>query len=228
VCPIIPLSSRGASPNWGAALTLRDRVASQIGDELDVPVVAYGVINSDGTLDEHAPFAGAARRGGIDGTVYRVASGELTQLAGPRGGAHPSAGAVLMGVRDILVAFNVVLATQDVERARAIAHRVRASSRDEHSLDGVRALGFELASRCLVQVSTNIEQVRSVGPARVLEVVEQLAREEGIDVESAELVGLCPGPALAALRYACVRSGVALRCSQRASLDEAVDAMGRD
>src|SRR5581483_1591909 len=138
----------GAHPRVGAADVERARtaaldVAARIG-ELGLPVFLYG-----------APGRGPAffRRGGPEELQGRVDSGELAPDFGPSK-LDPAAGAVLVGARRPLIAFNVNLASDDVEIARAIAAAVRESG---GGFPGVRALGLDLPRAGVVQVSMNVE-----------------------------------------------------------------------
>jgi glutamate formiminotransferase / 5-formyltetrahydrofolate cyclo-ligase len=102
---------------------------------------------------------------------------------------HPAAGAVLLGVRPPLVAFNVELDTDDVEVARAVAAGVRAR---DGGLPGVQALGLRLARTGRAQVSMNLIDVAATPLHRVVREVERLAAEHGAAVVCGELVGLMP------------------------------------
>lgn len=147
-------------------------------------------------------YAQAARRAStreLAGIRRRLADdrpGEPTALAPDRGPAelHPTMGAACVGVRDPLVAYNVLLETGDEAAGRAIAGEIRASS---GGLPGVQALGFPLASReDRVQVSTNITDVDAVTIADVYQAVQQAAGDRGIEAGAGELVGLAPARAL--------------------------------
>jgi len=221
VLPIIALGGHDAASVDGhrAAVALVARLASRIG-ALGVPVVRYG-LDDDGCAIEGAEFAGRARRGGPGAVRDRIAAGELMLAAGPAT-PHATAGVTLAGVRDVLIAFNVDLAADDVDAARAIAARIRASAAGPDALPGIRALGLRLSSRGVVQVSTNVELFRTCGPERVLRTVARLAQELGVEVAAAELVGLTPDSALGPLRYGCVSLGVPLLACAEPSLDRAV------
>lgn len=220
VLPIVALDEGVEAQR--AAHDLVGRLARFVGAELHVPVVRYGLEPSG------APIAGAAntglvRRGGLAGVLERCANGNLQRIAGPAE-AHPTAGVTICGVRDVLVAFNVDLNVDDLDLARTIAARIRASADGPDALPGVRALGLRLASRGIVQVSTNLDQPRTSGPAHVLDAVARLAAELGAGAApvTAELVGLAPDAALAPLRYACTRHGVSLATGPNPSLDAAI------
>lgn len=216
VVPVIAMEEGDAARS--AAFALVERLGGTIGD-LGVPVVRYALYR-DGTRVRGAGCTGDVRRGGPATVAGRIAIGELERIGGPVE-PHATAGITICGVRDVLVAFNVDLDVDDLEVARAIATRIRERADGGDALVGVRALGLRLASRGIAQVSTNIEQHRVVGPARVLESVARIAGELGVGVSAAELVGLAPDSALIPLRYGCTHLGVPLLAAERASLDEA-------
>lgn len=239
VVPIVPLADEplgppvdagstddeiaGMGPPLGdlaAAHACADRVARRIGTELDVPVVRYGLAR-DGAPLEGISGSGEARRGGPEAVAGRLAAGELVPIAGPAA-PHQSAGITLVGVRRLLIAFNVDLQTDSLRLAREIAASIRVSTGGTGALPGVRALAFALASRGVVQVSTNIDSWTRCGPGRVLDRVAELAARHGTYVDGAELVGLAPRQAVGALRYACVARAVTLRAAPAPALEDAI------
>jgi glutamate formiminotransferase len=170
-----------------AAESLADRLAS----ELELPVFFYGRLTADGR--------GPAffRRGGLAELEQRVTRGEL---APDRGAArlHPSAGAVLLGVRKPLIAFNVNLRSHDLALAEEIARRIRER---DGGFPAVRALGLRLPESGLVQVSMNLEDWEKTSPDAVVERIAAEARARGVEVAGSELVGLLPaGAVIAAAR----------------------------
>jgi glutamate formiminotransferase len=223
VLPVVALEETPAARD--AAHDLVDRLGAFLGDELDVPAVRYALDRS-GTPLPGASHTGDVRRGGPATVAERVVNGELTRIAGPIA-PHPSAGITICGVREVLVAFNVDLDSDDLDTARAIATRIRGTAAGDDALPGVRALGLRLASRGVAQVSTNIDRHRECGPARVLQTVARLAADAGLGISAAELVGLAPDSALGPLRYACTGLGVPLLASANPSLDGAIEAPGR-
>lgn len=102
---------------------------------------------------------------------------------------HPKLGATAVGARPVLVAVNCELDTGDPELARRVAHAVRERG---GGLPGVRALGFELASRRRAQVSMNLTDLDATGIERACTEARGLARDAGSDVARVELVGLLP------------------------------------
>jgi glutamate formiminotransferase/glutamate formiminotransferase/formiminotetrahydrofolate cyclodeaminase len=178
VAPVVYLdeSQRGAA--CAEALT----AAALIGDELELPVFLYGEL---ATRPEHEHRA-ELRRGGPEKLGDRIAGGQAVPDFGPRR-MHPTAGALLVAARPPLVAFNVDLRTDDLERARHIAAALRETG---GGLPGVRAIGLYLPERGRAQVSLNVEDHRAAPLAAIVERVRAEA-----DIAEAELVGLAPAAA---------------------------------
>src|SRR2546425_1285479 len=103
-------------------------------------------------------------------------------------GEHP-----LVGARPVLIAWNVNLKTKDVAIARRIAKAIRES---DGGLPAVRAKGFELADRGLVQVSMNMVDYRKTSLVQAFEAVRTLAAKEGVEIVESEIIGLVPLDAL--------------------------------
>jgi glutamate formiminotransferase / 5-formyltetrahydrofolate cyclo-ligase len=181
VCPVVWVGDRDRARAREHAL----EAAIEISD-LGVPVFLYGELASDERRRERAYF----RRGGIGALTERMRSGELRPDFGPPE-PHPTAGATLVTARPPLAAFNLVLDTQDVEIARAVAAGLRESG---GGLGGVRAVGIDLDGRA--QVSTNVHDPAAVPLSMVIERVRALAAEHGARPVEAEVVGLLPEAAL--------------------------------
>ena len=190
VVPIVALDPRDRERARDCALRLADRV----GAELGLPVFLYG---------DSAPERGPAfyRRGGPDELQRRIDDGELRPDYGPAR-LDERAGAVIVGARRPLIAFNVNLATDDVEVARAIAGVVRERG---GGFPGVRALGLLLPRAGRAQVSMNVEDFEAAALHEIVDRVEHEARSRGVEVAGAELVGLMPAGAVAAAAGAVLR-----------------------
>jgi glutamate formiminotransferase/glutamate formiminotransferase/formiminotetrahydrofolate cyclodeaminase len=173
VMPVVYLDDERRGPACAEALT----AAGLVGEELEVPVFLYGELATRPEQRERADI----RRGGPAALGRRIESGELVPDFGPRR-AHPTAGAVLASARPPLIAFNVDLATDDVELAKSIAAELRESG---GGLPGVRALGLYLEDRGRAQVSTNVHDHRAVSLRELVERVRERA-----PVAEAELIGL--------------------------------------
>jgi glutamate formiminotransferase len=102
---------------------------------------------------------------------------------------HHSAGATAVGARIPLIAYNVNLRTTELQVAKEIAKTIRASS---GGLPNVKALGFELADRGLVQVSMNLTDYRVTNIWKVFTIIRDEARRRGVEVEASEIVGTLP------------------------------------
>ncbi|HYU38379.1 MAG TPA: glutamate formiminotransferase [Acidimicrobiia bacterium] len=171
VVPFVALSGT-ADERAIAAHTAHD-FAQWLAGTLDVPTFLYG------DADPAGRSLPSIRR---DAFVRRAPD------FGP-GEPHPELGATAVGARPELVAVNCVLDDEDVELASRIAHDVRERG---GGLPGVRALGFELASRRRAQVSMNLTELAATGIEQACTEVRRLARGAGTSVAGVELVGLLP------------------------------------
>jgi glutamate formiminotransferase len=187
VVPIVPIDP----DHWERASRVADEVAQRIGSELGLPVFVYA-----------PPEVGPAhfRRGGPERLQARIDAGELAPDFGPSR-LHPTAGGVIVGVRHPLIAFNVNL-RGELRVAREIAAVVR-----EHGggFPGVRALGLDLPSVGLVQVSMNVEDWEAAALHEIVGRVTVEAESRGAEVVGSELVGLMPAGAAAAAAGAMLR-----------------------
>jgi glutamate formiminotransferase len=189
VVPVVPVRPEDMERAKRAALDLAER----IGDELSLPVFLYG---------ELAPGRGPAffRSEGLEGLRRRVVSGELGPEFGPSR-LEERTGAVLVGARRPLIAFNVNL-RGELAAAREIAGLVRER---DGGFPGVRALGLELPQSGLVQVSMNVEDWEAAALHELVATIEREAATRGAEVVGSELVGLMPGGAAAAAAGAALR-----------------------
>lgn len=182
VVPIVPIRNDEMGLAEEASLELGRRV----GGELGLPVFLYGV---SGGGRRPAFF----RRGGPGELQRRIDVGEIRPSFGPAR-LDPRNGGVLIGARPLLIAFNLDLATGDLEDAQAIAATVRESS---GGLKGVQALGLLLPASGRVQVSINVIDVDAAPLVAVVDRVRTAALERGVVVGQSELVGLLPEAAAA-------------------------------
>jgi glutamate formiminotransferase/glutamate formiminotransferase/formiminotetrahydrofolate cyclodeaminase len=182
VVPIVPLDAGRMPQARDVALELGRRV----GDELGLPVFLYGE-SADGLRP--AFF----RNGGPAELQRRIDSGELAPSFGPAT-LDARTGAVLLGARPLLIAFNIELRTGDLEDAQMIAAAVRGSS---GGMPGVQALGLLLPSSGVVQVSINVIDTERAPLADVVARVREEAARRRVEVGRSELVGLLPEGAVA-------------------------------
>ena len=177
VLPFVPLD--GATLDDAAALA---RLAGERIGTLGFPVYLYEAA----ATAPHRRNLAEVRRGGYEGLASRLGDPLWQPDYGPTE-LDPRKGAVAVGARSFLVAFNAYLDTEDVSVARAVAGRVR--ERDGGPA-GVKALGLEVGGRA--QVSMNLTNLEKTSIPAALEAVRSAAAEHGASVESTELVGLAP------------------------------------
>jgi glutamate formiminotransferase / 5-formyltetrahydrofolate cyclo-ligase len=177
VLPFVPLE--------GATLEDATRLARSAGEEigsLGFPVYLYEAA----ATAPHRRNLADVRRGGYEGLAARMKDPLWRPDYGPSE-LDPRKGAVAVGARPFLVAFNAYLDTDDVSIARAVARKVRER---DGGLPGVKALGLEVGERA--QVSMNLTDLETTPIPVALEAVRSAAAEHGASVESTELVGLAP------------------------------------
>ena len=192
VVPFVPI--RGVSMH--DCVQAARRLGHRIGTELEIPVFLYERAASH---SDHAPLE-SVRRGGLEGLSFRMASDpDWTPDFGPTR-PHKSAGAIVIGVRPPLIAFNVNLASTDLALAQSIARTVRQSN---GGLRHVKAIGVELPSRRLVQVAMNLTDYETTPIYAAFKAVQAEAARQDVLVAGTEIVGLVPAPALSeAMRHA--------------------------
>jgi glutamate formiminotransferase len=190
IVPIVPIEPHDRERAQSIAL----RLAERIGSELGLPVFLYADL---------AAGRGPAffRRGGPEELQRRLDEGELRQDFGPAR-LDERAGGVVVGARRPLIAFNVNLASADVDTARAIAAAVRET---DGGFPGVRALGLMLPRAGHTQVSMNVEDYEAAALHDIVARVEAEASAHGVEIAGAELVGLMPAAAAASAAGAMLR-----------------------
>jgi len=177
VVPFVPFDDPSPDGLAAAGETAREW-AEGAADELRVPVFLYG------TADRHGRSLPEVRR-----AAFRERQPDF----GPAE-PHPTAGAMAVGARPVLVALNCELPDGDLTVARAVARAVRER---DGGLPGVRALGFALASKGRAQVSMNLVDLAATGVETACRAVQREAGRYGRDVSAVELVGLLPAAELA-------------------------------
>jgi glutamate formiminotransferase len=187
VVPVVPLVAGDLARASAAAL----EVAERTGEELAIPVFLYGHIGNG----RRPAFY---RRGGLEALAARVDAGELAPAFGPRE-IDPRTGAVLVGSRQPLVAYNVLLATDELSVAQAVAVAVRESS---GGLPGVQAIGIRLARSGGIQVSMNLLDTERTPLHEAVAAVREEAEKVGVAAGPGELVGLVSQAVLDAAREA--------------------------
>ncbi len=181
VLPFVPVS--GVSMD--DCVELARSVGKRIADELRVPVYLY---EAAATRPDRKALPDV-RRGEYEGLKLEIETNPVRKPDFGPSKMHPTAGATVVGARPILIACNVNLATRDVAVAKRIAKAIRESN---GGLPAVRAKGFELVDRGLVQVSMNLIDYRTTSPVQAFEAIRALAEKEGVSIAESEIIGLIP------------------------------------
>jgi glutamate formiminotransferase len=187
VIPFIPLGSTSMDDVIDLARDFGERIAGRF----DLPVYLYARAAMRSDRERLADV----RRGQYEGLKVEIAQHGREPDFGPSQ-MHPSAGAVAVGARPFLIAYNINLEADDVELARRIARRVRESG---GGLPKVQASGFMIADRGRAQVSMNLLDATVTPMWRIWDEVAELALEEGVRPAQSELIGLAPLSALMAV-----------------------------
>jgi len=180
VIPFVPL--------WDAtvedAVALAKEVGAYLASTYSLPIYFY----EDAASAPHRRNLADIRQGEFEGLAEKMKKPEWKPDLGPEE-PHPTAGATVVGARFFLIAYNIYLGTTDVSIAKKIAKAIRASN---GGLAYVKALGFEIKERNLVQVSMNLVDYRKSPMHRVFELVRLEAERYGVPIVSSEIVGLVP------------------------------------
>ena len=184
VIPFIPV--RGVT--MADCIDLSRRVGERIAEELAIPVYLY---EESATREERRNLA-TIRKGQFEGFAEKIKDPQWEPDFG-EARIHPTAGVVAVGAREFLIAYNIDLATSDLSVAKEIARAVRYSS---GGLRYVKALGFPLSEKGIVQVSMNLTNFKKTPILRVFELVKREAERRGVMVIGSEIVGTLPRRAL--------------------------------
>jgi glutamate formiminotransferase len=184
VVPFVPIE--GASTDDCVALA-RD-VGAEIAARFGVPVFLY----EDAATAPHRRNLEDVRRGQFEGLTEKMKDPLWRPDFGPAA-PHASAGAVAVGARMPLIAYNINLGTSDLQVAKRIAKAIRHSSGGYRF---VKAMGVMLDERAVAQVSINMTDYKQTPLHRVFETVRNEAERHGVSVIGSEIVGLVPGEAL--------------------------------
>ena len=185
VLPFVPISG----VTMDDCVRLAHEAGKRIAHELSIPVYYYerAALRPDRVNLEDV------RRGMLELLREQITT---NPERAPDDGApvvHDTAGAIAVGARPFLIAFNVLLRSDDIALARQIAKTIRARS---GGLPSLKALGFRLSTRSCVQVSMNLVNYEITGMDAAYEAVEREAERLGVGIDSAEIVGLVPRAAL--------------------------------
>jgi glutamate formiminotransferase len=187
VIPFVPLGATTMDDCIELARAFGERIATRF----DLPVFLYA---KAATRPERVKLSDV-RRGQYEGLKTEIVERGRAPDFGPAR-LHPSAGAVAVGARPFLIAYNINLASRDVELAKRIARRVRESG---GGLPNVQANGFWIEELGRAQVSMNLLDFAATPLWVVWETVRDVAAEDGVELAESELIGLAPLAAMLAV-----------------------------
>ena len=184
VVPFIPIKNT----TMKEADALANQVAETVGRLYDLPVFLY----EKSATAPHRENLAAVRKGEFEGLVAKFKLPEWIPDFGPIH-PHPTAGAVAIGARMPLIAYNINLSTNNLEIATNIAKNIRHSNGGLHY---VKAMGVELTERGITQVSINMTDYSRTALYRAFELTRIEARRYGVSIVGSEIIGLVPMEAL--------------------------------
>jgi len=186
VVPFVPIEG----VTMAACVELAKKVGAAVAQQFGVPVFLYEEASTNPARKNLEDI----RRGEFEGLAAKMTGAEWKPDFGPAA-PHPSAGASVIGARMPLIAYNINLATDRLDVAKKIAAAIRQSS---GGFRFVKAAGFKLEDRGIVQVSMNLTNYEKTPIFRVFETVKREAARYGVSILESEIVGLVPSAALAA------------------------------
>lgn len=184
VVPFVPIDG----VTMEECVALAKKVASEVARRFGVPVFLYEEASKNPARKNLEDI----RRGEFEGLAAKMTTAGWTPDFGPSA-PHPTAGASVIGARMALIAYNINLATDRIDVAKKIAAAIRQSS---GGFRYVKAAGFKLEDRGIVQVSMNLTNYEKTPIFRVFETVKREAARYGVTILESEIVGLVPSAAL--------------------------------
>lgn len=181
VIPLVPIKDI----TMQECVDLSRGIGAVIAEYLRIPVYFY----ERSTIRKDRWNLSTIRKGGYEALAAGKLDGDREPDLGPHH-VHPSAGATVIGARGPLIAFNVDLQSNDLQIAERIASDIRKMRNEGRGMFGVKAIGVELASQGVAQVSTNITEPDKVTMRDVYEYVKRRAAELGVEVRRSELIGV--------------------------------------
>jgi glutamate formiminotransferase len=181
VLPFVPISG----VTLDDCVEVANKTAARIARNLKVPIYMYEAAAKKPARSNLENV----RKGQFEGLREAILTDDSRYPDyGPRM-LHPTAGATAIGARMPLIAFNVNLKSKDLKIAKDIAKKIRASN---GGLPKLKALGFDLPAKGVVQVSMNLTDYTVTPISKVFETVKKEAEERGVEIEESEVIGLIP------------------------------------
>jgi len=183
VVPFVPVSGVTIKE----CVVLSNKLAKKVAEELKIPVYMY---EASAKRPDRVNLADV-RRGEYEGFKKDIETNPARKPDYGLAKMHPTAGAIVIGARKYLVAYNVNLDTKDIEIAKKIAMKVREK---DGGLPGVKALGFEVGG--YTQVSMNLVDFEKTNFDEAYRAIETEAKKHKVDIRSSEIYGMIPLEAL--------------------------------
>lgn len=228
VCPLVPLYNM----TFDEADQYAKMLGKRVGEELNIPVYLYEY----SATEEHRRALPDIRKGEYEGLASKMKRPEwLPDFGGTA--FNPATGATVIGARNILVAFNIALDTDDVSKARYIAERIRERGHKDTAsgkrmpglLSKVRAIGWYLADYKCAQVSLNLLDYRESSPLKAWEACKYLAKELSVELAGSEVIGLIPERCLLeAGTFFCMEKGEQAPGDKQLLIHYAIELLGLD
>lgn len=229
VCPLVPLQGMTMEETVACSRVL----GKMVGNELHVPVYLYEFSASK----DYRRTLPAIRKGQYEGLAAKMQQPEWYPDFGPQI-FNPKYGATVIGARNILVAFNISLNTDDIQKANWIAQRLRESGYTQiidgkkHKVAGtltqVRAIGWYMADYQQAQVSLNLLNYTVTSPLKAWNECARLAAETGVTLAGSELIGLMPETCLLEAGIFALQQKGAKHNDQQQIIAAAIDYLGLD
>jgi len=186
VVPFVPIEG----VTMADCVALAKKIGAEVAARFGVPVYLY----EEAATNPARKNLEDIRRGEFEGLAAKMAAPEWAPDFGPAA-PHQTAGASVIGARMALIAYNINLATDRLDVAKKVAAAIRHSS---GGFRYVKAAGFKLEDRGIVQVSMNLTNYEKTPIFRVFETVRREAARYGVAILESEIVGLVPAAALTA------------------------------
>lgn len=217
VCPLVPLYGMSMEEADACAQAL----AARVGGDLGIPVYLY-------EHSQHKTYRKSLpqiRKGQYEGLATKMQDPLWQADYGPKE-MNQTAGATVIGARNILVAFNISLNTDDVAMAHWIAAEMRTHSKSPNALAQLRAIGWYMADYHQAQVSFNLLDYKTTSPLQVWDRCKTLAAQKELQLVGSEVIGLIPEVCLIeAGKFALKEKSVA-HTDQAAIISTAINYMG--
>ncbi len=184
VCPLIPV----ANITLAETVKYAHQLAQSVGKELAIPVYCY----EQAAFKENRIHLDHCRKGGYESLKEKITKPEWKPDFGPAL-FNAKSGAIAIGVRQFLIAFNINLNTTHVNKAKDIAATIRHKREAGiPPFEKIKAIGWFIKEFGMAQVSMNIIDYKISPLAPVFDTIKKLAQEAGTDVKGSEIVGMIP------------------------------------